>query len=139
MCQARFPRVFEGTHGCLEPWRRSECTHRDGREIAGRPPRSKRPDYADRRRRIAVTKRGTDAAAPRPARASGAGDTIPRMSTKRDRDLGMHRAITRRDFIGGVAVGLGGASLAGRLCARRGAACRPIPGSSASPATTRRR
>jgi spermidine dehydrogenase len=33
------------------------------------------------------------------------------MSTKRDRELGMHRPITRRDFIGGVAVGLGGASL----------------------------
>ena len=32
------------------------------------------------------------------------------MSTKRDRDLGMHRAITRRDFIGGVAVGIGSAS-----------------------------
>src|SRR5262245_38057891 len=32
------------------------------------------------------------------------------MSTKRDRDLGMDRPITRRDFIGGVAVGLGGAS-----------------------------
>ncbi|MGE0815300.1 MAG: NAD(P)-binding protein [Vicinamibacterales bacterium] len=33
------------------------------------------------------------------------------MSTKRDRELGMDRPITRRDFIGGVAVGLGGASL----------------------------
>ncbi|MEZ5416767.1 MAG: NAD(P)-binding protein [Vicinamibacterales bacterium] len=33
------------------------------------------------------------------------------MATKRDRDLGMDRPITRRDFIGGVAVGLGGASL----------------------------
>ena len=38
--------------------------------------------------------------------------TIPRMSKKRDRELGMHRPITRRDFIGGVAVGLGGAAWA---------------------------
>ena len=36
--------------------------------------------------------------------------TIPRMSTRRDRELGMDRPITRRDFIGGVAVGLGGAT-----------------------------
>ncbi len=34
------------------------------------------------------------------------------MSNRRDRDLGMHRPITRRDFIGGVAVGLGGAAWA---------------------------
>jgi spermidine dehydrogenase len=34
------------------------------------------------------------------------------MSDTRDRDLGMHRPISRRDFIGGVAVGLGGATLA---------------------------
>jgi spermidine dehydrogenase len=33
------------------------------------------------------------------------------MSTTRDRDLGMDRPITRRDFLGGVAVGIGGASL----------------------------
>ena len=33
------------------------------------------------------------------------------MSDQRDRDLGMDRPITRRDFIGGVAVGLGSASL----------------------------
>jgi len=33
------------------------------------------------------------------------------MSTRRDRDLGMDRPITRRDFIGGVAVGLGSAGL----------------------------
>ncbi|HUU36200.1 MAG TPA: FAD/NAD(P)-binding protein, partial [Vicinamibacterales bacterium] len=32
------------------------------------------------------------------------------MSTKRDRELGMFRDISRRDFIGGVAVGLGSAS-----------------------------
>jgi spermidine dehydrogenase len=32
------------------------------------------------------------------------------MSSRRDRDLGMFRDITRRDFIGGVAVGLGSAS-----------------------------
>ena len=32
------------------------------------------------------------------------------MSDQRDRDLGMHRPITRRDFIGGVAVGIGGAT-----------------------------
>jgi spermidine dehydrogenase len=32
------------------------------------------------------------------------------MSTRRDRELGMDRPITRRDFIGGVAVGLGAAS-----------------------------
>ncbi len=32
------------------------------------------------------------------------------MSTRRDRELGMFRNITRRDFIGGVAVGLGSAS-----------------------------
>ncbi len=32
------------------------------------------------------------------------------MSTRRDRELGMFRDITRRDFIGGVAVGLGSAS-----------------------------
>ena len=29
------------------------------------------------------------------------------MSKRRDRELGMHRSITRRDFIGGVAVGIG--------------------------------
>ena len=29
------------------------------------------------------------------------------MSTKRDRDLGMHRAITRRDFIGSTIIGSG--------------------------------
>ena len=34
------------------------------------------------------------------------------MSDTRDRDLGMHRPITRRDFINGVAVGIGGAGLA---------------------------
>jgi spermidine dehydrogenase len=34
------------------------------------------------------------------------------MSDRRDRDLGMHRPITRRDFIGGVAVGIGGAAWA---------------------------
>ena len=34
------------------------------------------------------------------------------MSDSRDRDLGMHRPITRRDFIGGVAVGLSGATWA---------------------------
>lgn len=33
------------------------------------------------------------------------------MSDQRDRNLGMDRPITRRDFIGGVAVGLGSASL----------------------------
>ncbi|MBL8137003.1 MAG: NAD(P)-binding protein, partial [Acidobacteria bacterium] len=33
------------------------------------------------------------------------------MSTRRDHDLGMDRPITRRDFINGVAVGLGGGSL----------------------------
>ncbi len=32
------------------------------------------------------------------------------MSDQRDRDLGMHRPITRRDFISGVAVGIGGAT-----------------------------
>ena len=32
------------------------------------------------------------------------------MSTQRDRELGMDRPITRRDFIGGVAVGLGSAT-----------------------------
>ena len=35
------------------------------------------------------------------------------MSTSRDRDLGMLRDITRRDFIGTVAVGLGAASVLG--------------------------
>lgn len=35
------------------------------------------------------------------------------MSTQRDRDLGMDRPITRRDFINGVAVGVGGAWMAG--------------------------
>ncbi len=34
------------------------------------------------------------------------------MSDSRDRDLGMHRPISRRDFIGGVAVGIGGATWA---------------------------
>ncbi len=33
------------------------------------------------------------------------------MGNSRDRELGMHRPITRRDFISGLAVGIGGASL----------------------------
>ena len=34
------------------------------------------------------------------------------MSTKRDRDLGMHRRITQRDFVNGVGVAVGGALIA---------------------------
>ena len=49
------------------------------------------------------------------------------MSTKRDRELGMFRDISRRDFIGGVAVGLGSASwLAG--CAPGAGAAPTDPG-----------
>ncbi len=45
------------------------------------------------------------------------------MSTNSDRDLGMHRHITRRDFVNGVGVAVGGALIApGWLSAREGAA-----------------
>ncbi len=45
------------------------------------------------------------------------------MSTNRDRDLGMHRPISRRDFVNGVGVAVGGALIApGWLSAREGAA-----------------
>ena len=41
----------------------------------------------------------------------------------RDRDLGMNRAITRRDFLNGVAIGIGGLALGSTLtgCGRLGA------------------
>src|ERR1700737_4496300 len=39
------------------------------------------------------------------------------MSEKRNGDLGMHRAITRRDFLNGVAVGAGGLLAADPLLA----------------------
>ena len=43
------------------------------------------------------------------------------MSTSEDRDLGMHRNITRRDFVNGVGVAIGGALIApGWLSAREG-------------------
>ena len=51
----------------------------------------------------------------------------------RDRDLGMDRKITRRDFLNGVRVGVGGAVLAsqaGLLAALEGSV--PGPGSTAS-------
>jgi spermidine dehydrogenase len=38
---------------------------------------------------------------------------MPRMGTTRDRELGMDRPITRRDFLNGVAVGLGGLAISG--------------------------
>lgn len=59
------------------------------------------------------------------------------MSARRDRELGMFRNITRRDFIGGVAVGLGSASwLSG--CAPGEPPVPADPGlESAWPATTR--
>jgi spermidine dehydrogenase len=45
------------------------------------------------------------------------------MNDARDRDLGMHRAITRRDFLNGVAIGIGGLALGSTLtaCGRLGA------------------
>ena len=44
------------------------------------------------------------------------------MSRRKDRDLGMHRKITRRDFVNGVGVAVGGALIApGWLSAREGA------------------
>ena len=44
------------------------------------------------------------------------------MSRSKDRDLGMHRKITRRDFVNGVGVAVGGALIApGWLSAREGA------------------
>ena len=43
------------------------------------------------------------------------------MSRSEDRELGMHRNITRRDFVNGVGVAIGGALIApGRLSAREG-------------------
>ncbi|MCC6990048.1 MAG: twin-arginine translocation signal domain-containing protein, partial [Acidobacteria bacterium] len=45
------------------------------------------------------------------------------MSTRRDRDLGLDRPITRRDFINGVAVGLG----AGSVLAGCGPGEPPVP------------
>src|SRR6266496_5852555 len=45
------------------------------------------------------------------------------MKDARDRDLGMDRAITRRDFLNGMAIGIGGLALGSALtgCARLGA------------------
>jgi spermidine dehydrogenase len=46
--------------------------------------------------------------------------SVTRMSEKRDRELGMGRKITRRDFLDGVALAVGGAAVAGPLALARG-------------------
>ena len=62
--------------------------------------------------RFAKILSGTAAGRSERTRPGASAATIPRMSDSRDRDLGMHRPISRRDFIGGVAVGIGGATWA---------------------------
>ena len=46
------------------------------------------------------------------------------MHDSRDRELGMHRKITRRDFINGVAVTAGAAMMPWELFAGGGQTCR---------------
>src|SRR5579862_696893 len=53
-----------------------------------------------------------------------------------DRDLGMHRRITRRDFVDGVAMSAGGAFLAGALGGCAPSRTAPDAGSAYPPATT---
>ena len=47
------------------------------------------------------------------------GREILMATESRDRELGMHRKITRRDFLDGVAMAVGGAALAGPLAVAR--------------------
>jgi spermidine dehydrogenase len=65
-------------------------------------PKSKRTDH-QATARLLVMSCGMESALATPCPSA----TIRRMSTERDNELGMDRPITRRDFIGGVAVGIG--------------------------------
>jgi spermidine dehydrogenase len=63
-----------------------------------------------------------------------AGSTEPMSTDSRDRELGMHRRITRRDFLDGAAMAIGGVAVAGSLgllettaAFARGSGINPLP------------